>query len=134
MTRDFRLHVETFQEIQRVSVDKCRDFVVRAQAMARDNAKRSPKDKEQRQSRESLLSANDESEDSPLMEAQEQKIAGLEDEISYNQALIQERELGIQEIETAMAEVHEIFCDLGLLVGEQQGLIGTGLLRALTPE
>jgi syntaxin 7 len=49
---------------------------------------------------------------------------GLTNEISYNQALIQEREQGIAEIETAMAEVHEIFCDLGLLVSDQQGLVG----------
>lgn len=55
---------------------------------------------------------------------QRQDLLGLENEISYNQALIQEREQGIQEIETAMAEVHELFCDLGLLVSEQQGVLG----------
>lgn len=49
---------------------------------------------------------------------------GLENEISYNQALIQERQQGIQEIEVAMGQVHEIFCDLGILATEQQGVLG----------
>ncbi|PJF16706.1 hypothetical protein PSACC_03489 [Paramicrosporidium saccamoebae] len=60
---------------------------------------------------------------------QRQDLLGLENEISYNQALIQEREQGIQEIETAMAEVHELFCDLGLLVSEQQGVLESSAVR-----
>ena len=55
---------------------------------------------------------------------QRQELLGLNNEISYNQALIQEREQGIIDIENAMAEIHELFCDLGLLVGEQQDIIG----------
>lgn len=56
---------------------------------------------------------------------QRQELLGLDNEISYNQALIQEREQGIIDIENAMAEIHELFCDLGLLVGEQQDIIGS---------
>ncbi len=52
---------------------------------------------------------------------------GLENEISYNQALIQERQQGIQEIEVAMGQVHEIFCDLGILATEQQGMLGKAM-------
>lgn len=49
---------------------------------------------------------------------------GLENEISYQQALIEEREQGIREIEEAMTEVHELFCDIGLIVTDQQGALG----------
>ena len=51
---------------------------------------------------------------------------GLENEISYQQALIEEREQGIREIEEAMTEVHELFCDIGLIVTDQQGALGKG--------
>lgn len=53
----------------------------------------------------------------------EQQIQSLENEITYNQALIREREQGIREIESTMMEVHELLSDLGLLVTEQQGLM-----------
>lgn len=53
---------------------------------------------------------------------------GLQNEISYNRLLIQEREQGIQEIEDIMTEVNEIFCDLALLVSDQQQHIGIYLL------
>lgn len=44
----------------------------------------------------------------------------LVNEISYNQALIIEREHGIQEIQAAMNEINTIFKDIGTLVTEQQ--------------
>lgn len=55
---------------------------------------------------------------------------GLENEISYQQALIEEREQGIREIEEAMTEVHELFCDIGLIVTDQQGALGKKRSRA----
>lgn len=126
--------MEEFQEIQRISLQKCQEFIVRAQAMTRDGQPASPTD-----SAGALLSEGSHegaaaTEATPLAEpardvtagvivSSSQDVSGLENEISYNQALIQEREQGIQEIEAAMAEVHEIFCDLGLLVGEQQNYL-----------
>jgi hypothetical protein len=41
MTRDFQKLMKQFQEIQRKSLDKCREFVIRAQAI-RDSGKTSP--------------------------------------------------------------------------------------------
>lgn len=137
MTRDFQILMGRFQEIQRLSLEKCQDFVIRAQAIAHNSTKTSPNNTE-----ESLESEEEE----PLVsrfpsivpicnmfreQQQRQDLLGLENEISYNQALIQEREQGIQEIESAMAEVHELFCDIGLLVGEQQGVLGTPIICQL---
>lgn len=46
-------------------------------------------------------------------------------ELAYQESLIQEREAEIREIETGIHELHEIFRDLGTLVQEQGGMLGT---------
>lgn len=46
-------------------------------------------------------------------------------ELAYQESLIQEREGEIREIESGIHELSEIFRDLGTLVNEQGGMIGT---------
>lgn len=48
----------------------------------------------------------------------------LENEISFNEAIIEEREQGIQEIQQQIGEVNEIFKDLAVLVHGQGNMIG----------
>jgi len=48
----------------------------------------------------------------------------LDNEISFNEAIIEEREQGIKEIQEQIGEVNEIFKDLAVLVHEQSPLIG----------
>lgn len=48
----------------------------------------------------------------------------LDDEIAFNEALIEEREQGIKEIQHQISEVNEIFKDLAVLVHEQGVMIG----------
>jgi hypothetical protein len=48
----------------------------------------------------------------------------LLDEIVFNEAIIEEREQGIQEIHQQIIEVHEIFKDLAVLVHGQGAMIG----------
>ena len=48
----------------------------------------------------------------------------LDNEISFNEAIIEEREQGIQEIQQQIGEVNEIFKDLAVLVHEQGAMIG----------
>lgn len=126
--------MEEFQEIQRISLQKCQEFIIRAQAITRDGQQTPPMDSGNALPSEEPHEAAVTTETTSLVGlsggpgaavamSSAPDVAGLENEISYNQALIQEREQGIQEIEAAMAEVHEIFCDLGLLVGEQQGYL-----------
>ena len=55
----------------------------------------------------------------------------IENEREFNDALIQDREMGIKQIETSIAEVNEIFTDLANLVHEQGFQIGVFVLVIL---
>lgn len=48
----------------------------------------------------------------------------MDNEISFNEAIIDERDQGIQEIQDQIGEVNEIFKDLAVLVHEQGVMIG----------
>jgi len=48
----------------------------------------------------------------------------LDNEIAFNEAIIEEREQGIQEIQQQIGEVNEIFKDLAVLVHDQGAVIG----------
>ncbi|XP_034217820.1 syntaxin-22-like isoform X2 [Prunus dulcis] len=52
-----------------------------------------------------------------------QEVVLLDNEISFNEAIIEEREQGIQEIQQQIGEVNEIFKDLAILVHEQGTMI-----------
>lgn len=109
---DLKNLMNRFQEIQLNGLEKCKDFIVKAKEIVN-----------QSQSNLSMYNGQsvDELDDSklPLIKV-DQNVIGLEQEISYNEQLIAERDQGIKEIEAAMNDVHEIFRDLGLLVSEQQ--------------
>ncbi|WOK98318.1 syntaxin-22-like [Canna indica] len=55
----------------------------------------------------------------PLAESRRQEVLLLDNEIVFNEAIIEEREQGIQEIQHQMREVNDIFKDLAVLVQEQ---------------
>lgn len=48
----------------------------------------------------------------------------MDNEITFNEAIIEEREQGIQEIQQQIGEVNEIFKDLAVLVHDQGAVIG----------
>ncbi|KAL8520455.1 hypothetical protein ACS0TY_011107 [Phlomoides rotata] len=58
-----------------------------------------------------------------LVESRRQEVLLLDNEISFNEAIIEEREQGIQEIQQQIGEVNEIFKDLAVLVHEQGTMI-----------
>ncbi|KAG8382510.1 hypothetical protein BUALT_Bualt05G0084800 [Buddleja alternifolia] len=58
-----------------------------------------------------------------LMESRRQEVVLLDNEIAFNEAIIEEREQGIQEIQQQIGEVNEIFKDLAVLVHEQGTMI-----------
>lgn len=61
-----------------------------------------------------------------------QEVLLLDNEISFNEAIIDERDQGIQEIQDQIGEVNEIFKDLAVLVHEQGVMIGeTSFYRTL---
>lgn len=53
-----------------------------------------------------------------------QEVLLLDNEIAFNEAIIEEREQGIHEIQQQIGEVNEIFKDLAVLVHEQGTIIG----------
>jgi syntaxin 7 len=58
-----------------------------------------------------------------VQESNRQEIVMLDNEIIFNQAIIEEREQGIIEIQQQISEVNEIFKDLAVLVHEQGVMI-----------
>ncbi|XP_074270274.1 syntaxin-22-like [Silene latifolia] len=58
-----------------------------------------------------------------LVEARRQEVLLLDNEIVFNEAIIEEREQGIQEIQNQIGEVNEIFKDLAVLVHDQGVMI-----------
>ena len=49
----------------------------------------------------------------------------VESEMEYRQAIIEERDEGIEAIQHSIGEVNEIFQDLAVLIDQQGGQIGT---------
>ncbi|KAJ2386022.1 hypothetical protein GGI23_006589 [Coemansia sp. RSA 2559] len=121
LTADFQKVLEQFQNIQRVSAEVTREFV--------DRAKHAVQVQQQEYTQDEY------SENSPLLGAQQQQqqqqqqvagrmeLAVLDNDIEYNEALINERETEINEIEHGIVELNEIFRDLGTIVTEQQSLL-----------
>ncbi|KAI3469168.1 hypothetical protein Pfo_025831 [Paulownia fortunei] len=58
-----------------------------------------------------------------LVESRRQEVLLLDNEIAFNEAIIDEREQGIQEIQQQIGEVNEIFKDLAVLVHDQGTMI-----------
>ncbi|GAY62191.1 hypothetical protein CUMW_215830 [Citrus unshiu] len=58
-----------------------------------------------------------------LQESKRQEVVLLDNEITFNEAIIEEREQGIKEIQEQISEVNEIFKDLAVLVHEQGVMI-----------
>lgn len=53
-----------------------------------------------------------------------QEVIMLENEVVFNEAVIEERDQGILEIQQQIGEVNDIFKDLAVLVQEQGVMIG----------
>lgn len=51
-------------------------------------------------------------------------VSGINHEIEYNERMIREREAEIQDIGRASALINELFQNIGIIVHEQQDLIG----------
>lgn len=101
---DLQAMLSRFQELQQKAKSTFERFVLQANIVKKREEDFEPSEKE------------------PLVSPQQQQIQKqvLQEEINYNEQLIEERERGIREIEAAMMDVREIFRDLGLLVSEQQ--------------
>lgn len=103
--------LDRFQQLQRLSAEKSREFVARAKVIS------------QQLDEDGNFDSSDAA---PLIREEskrQQELIRLDNEIEYNEGIIMEREQSIKEIEGAIHEVNEMFRDLGSLVVEQQGMI-----------
>ncbi|CAN0908194.1 SYP22 [Linum grandiflorum] len=111
LAKDFQAVLKEFQKAQRLSAERetaYSPFVAQANLPSSDGDASSDKIPEER---------------ALLMETKRQEVVLLDNEIAFNEAIIEEREQGIHEIQQQIGEVNEIFKDLAVLVHEQGTMI-----------
>ncbi|GAV77859.1 Syntaxin domain-containing protein/SNARE domain-containing protein [Cephalotus follicularis] len=115
LARDFRSVLKEFQKSQRLALERETTYapfipkeVLPSSHIAHDVEISSLRNPEQQ-----IL----------LLESKSQEIVLLDNEITFNEAIIREREQGIKDIQDQIGEVNEIFKDLAVLVQEQGALI-----------
>uniref|UniRef100_A0A803KSR7 t-SNARE coiled-coil homology domain-containing protein n=1 Tax=Chenopodium quinoa TaxID=63459 RepID=A0A803KSR7_CHEQI len=118
LARDFQTVLKEFQKAQRLAAQRetaYSPFVPKE--VSASGCRSSGNDEEissfQRQEQQSLL-----------LESRRQEVVHLDNELVFNEAIIEEREHGIQEIQQQIGEVNEIFKDLAVLVHDQGVMIG----------
>ncbi|KAF3641861.1 Syntaxin-21 [Capsicum annuum] len=115
LAKDFQAVLKEFQKAQRLAAERetaYTPFV--AQAVLPSSYKASEIDVSTEKSQEQRAL---------LVESRRQEVLLLDNEIAFNEAIIEEREQGIQEIQQQIGEVNEIFKDLAVLVHEQGAMI-----------
>ncbi|CAN1334066.1 SYP22, partial [Linum perenne] len=111
LAKDFQAVLKEFQKAQRLSAE-------RETAYSTFVAKANPPSSEVDGNSDTIPE-----ERALLMESKRQEVVLLDNEISFNEAIIEEREQGIHEISQQIGEVNEIFKDLAVLVHEQGAMI-----------
>ncbi|KAJ3302781.1 hypothetical protein HDV03_004598 [Kappamyces sp. JEL0829] len=106
LSRDFEHVVDRFQQVSRAAIQKTREAIWNARQPVSHDVEES-------------------AEDAPLLGAgQKYDVDRVFDhQIELNERIIAEREEDLQGLEQSIAEVNEIFRDLGSLVNEQQYLL-----------
>ncbi|KAL3499971.1 hypothetical protein ACH5RR_039064 [Cinchona calisaya] len=115
LAKDFEAVLKEFQKAQRLSAERETAYtpfvpqaVQQSSYIAGEADVTSGKNPEQR---------------ALLVQSKRQEILLLDNEIAFNEAIIEEREQGIQEIQQQIGEVNDIFKDLAVLVHEQGNMI-----------
>ncbi|XP_044465387.1 syntaxin-22 [Mangifera indica] len=115
LAKDFQAVLKEFQKAQRLAAERetaYTPFVPQAVLPSSNKA-------------QELDISSDRSEEQRalLVESRRQEVLLLDNEIAFNEAVIEEREQGINEIQQQIGEVNEIFKDLAVLVHEQGSMI-----------
>jgi syntaxin 7 len=106
LRKDFEQVINRFQFISKKAAQRSREFVLKA--------------KEQQAIQ--IAQEHMTEEDTPLLSQIHDP--ALDQQIEINEKIIEDREQDLQGLERSIAEVNEIFRDLGTLVHEQQYLFG----------
>lgn len=121
LTKDFQLVLARFQQTQRASAERGRAYVEAARHNMRNDTLEGEDEDDEEQGR-------------PLIteDTRQVQLQMVEQDAEYNAALIAEREEEVRNIERGVAEVSEIFRDLGTIVTEQGSMLGTSSLCPTT--
>eukprot|EP00850_Spirogloea_muscicola_P006324 SM000030S11333 [mRNA] locus=s30:130796:137701:- [translate_table: standard] len=101
LAKDFQAILKEFQKAQRIAAD--RETIYQPFVPAREMTSSTGQDH--------------------MQQAQQQQVIEIDNELVFNEAIIEERDQGIREIQQQIGEVHEIFKDLAVLIHEQGGMI-----------
>ncbi|WCJ29074.1 Syntaxin-22 [Euphorbia peplus] len=114
LAKDFQAVLKEFQKAQRLAAERETAYTPFVpQAVVPSSFKAAEMD----------VSSQQIQEQRPLVQATRQEVLLLDNEIAFNEAVIEEREQGIHEIQQQIGEVNEIFKDLAVLVHEQGVMI-----------
>ncbi|CDP13073.1 unnamed protein product [Coffea canephora] len=115
LAKDFQAVLKEFQKAQRLAAERetaYTPFVPQAVQQSSYTAGETDVNSDKSSEQQALL-----------VESRRQEILLLDNEIAFNEAIIEEREQGIQEIQQQIGEVNDIFKDLAVLVHEQGNMI-----------
>ncbi|XP_073313813.1 syntaxin-22-like [Primulina huaijiensis] len=112
LAKDFQAVLREFQKAQRLSAERETTFTP-LQSVLPSSYTASEIDG----------SSDRSSEQRATLESRRQEVLFLDNEIAFNEAIIDERDQGIQEIQQQIGEVNDIFKDLAVLVNEQGVMI-----------
>ncbi|XP_024985597.1 syntaxin-22-like [Cynara cardunculus var. scolymus] len=114
LAKDFQAVLKEFQKAQRLAAERETAYTPFVpQAVLPSSYAASEMD----------ISSNKGQEQHALLMESRQEVLLLDNEIAFNEAIIEEREQGIQDIQNQIGEVNEIFKDLAVLVHEQGAMI-----------
>ncbi|XP_076956431.1 syntaxin-22-like [Bidens hawaiensis] len=115
LAKDFQAVLKEFQKAQRLAAERETAYTPLAPKTALPSSYEA--------SEMDVSSDRSQEQRALLVESRRQEVVLLDNEIAFNEAIIEEREQGIIEIQNQIGEVNEIFKDLAVLVHEQGAMI-----------
>ncbi|XP_047321628.1 syntaxin-22-like [Impatiens glandulifera] len=115
LAKDFQAVLQEFQKAQRLAAERETSYTPFVPQAANPSSYTAS---------ESDVSADKAPEQRALLvESRRQEVLLLDNEIAFNEAIVEERDQGIHEIQQQIGEVNEIFKDLAVLVHDQGVMI-----------
>lgn len=112
LARDFQTTLQEFQKVQQLASERESTYSPAAAPSSSSSSTASA-------SGERLALGGDQDNQPFLLEQKRQELVLLDNEISFNEAMIDERDQGIREVQEQIGQANEIFKDLAVLVHEQ---------------
>lgn len=108
LARDFQATLQEFQKVQQLASERESSYMPSGAPTSFVTDSSGEEAKQDLESQQPFL-----------LEQKRQELVLLDNEVAFNEAIIEEREHGIKEIQGQIGQVNEIFKDLAVLVNEQ---------------